>query len=598
MPVLYYNADTKSNAAIIPAPSVNISKEFIKTSDGKKVGATYSITLDGTLIPDKGSPSSDASFYNGTDGNPSAAKFIKESIPVTSIQSSLFNKAQALRFLFSSEGQKLQILSWDSNNYGLSCFPRVNSISISEGEYNKPIAYTIELECDEVFFDEDGGSINNSVGEEDFYLAMHTGGKQHSTDNFEFGQSFNDDFEYGLRVGGKVYLSDISETWNSEPTGKQAFINTTSQTRTYTVTHQVSATGKRAFGPDGLIRESWENAKKWVHSRLTPSDAGDGLTSSSKGSADYINPGGSSSDRRIFRKEIHGFDWSKKYFGDKSPSVGDWVAYNYTRSQDVDITSGSYSTTETWLLAPYSSSSFEFTESINVNSSWDSSANKLTVTVNGTIQGWDTISSYPQATESTTAMAVEKAINRYKVLKANEGTSSNPIYIAANSAPTLNTSQYSPGSLRLKPTSTAHSISHKMGTVSFTWSFATSQNTFGLATPPVSESLKVSSSDDTDRFVEHVVPGRERGPFLQWLRSVNDETISVSAEVQFDQGISDSEIDSSIDKIITKINTYAPTASVRYLTEDRENYEHSIKKYSRNVTWTFQVSQASQNNDE
>ena len=56
MPISY------NSQPLIPAPFVNISKEYIKTGDGKKVGATYTISIEGTLIPEKGSPNSTGAF--------------------------------------------------------------------------------------------------------------------------------------------------------------------------------------------------------------------------------------------------------------------------------------------------------------------------------------------------------------------------------------------------------------------------------------------------------------------------------------------------------------------------------------------------------
>ena len=81
MPVLYEDSSNNDTAsALIPAPFVNISKDYNKTSDGKKIGSTYTINLEGTILPDKGSPHSDATFYTSADGSPnSSSKYNSES---------------------------------------------------------------------------------------------------------------------------------------------------------------------------------------------------------------------------------------------------------------------------------------------------------------------------------------------------------------------------------------------------------------------------------------------------------------------------------------------------------------------------------------
>ena len=56
MPVQYTNETGGTPKKLIPAPMVNIGKEFYKTSGGKIIGSTHSITLTGVLLTFRGSP--------------------------------------------------------------------------------------------------------------------------------------------------------------------------------------------------------------------------------------------------------------------------------------------------------------------------------------------------------------------------------------------------------------------------------------------------------------------------------------------------------------------------------------------------------------
>ena len=56
MTVTITDLRTDQENYLIPAPFVNITKSFDKQGDGEIIGVTYSITLNGTLLADKGSP--------------------------------------------------------------------------------------------------------------------------------------------------------------------------------------------------------------------------------------------------------------------------------------------------------------------------------------------------------------------------------------------------------------------------------------------------------------------------------------------------------------------------------------------------------------
>ena len=562
MPILYEdssNSDTPS--ALIPAPFVNISKDYNKTSDGKKVGSTYTITLEGTILPDKGSPHSDATFYTSADGSPGpSSKYNSETTTVDQIQQSLFHKSQAIRKLFSTEGKKLSILTWQSGNPGFKCFPRINSVNIDDNRYSGPVTYSISLEADEIFMQDPSQA---SLSEEDW---------RKSAINIvaESGQSFSDNFHSGGTHTDplkKIYITDASEGWDVSDNGViKGVANTTTgiaeQTRTYSVSHSISANGKRAYGRLGLIREPWQNAKMWVEARMTPNPS--------------QFPVDSTRVEDLFTSNKEGFNWDDAIFAN-GISPTEYVAYNYTRSNQIDKTSGSYSCTETWLMADFTNANQSVTEDINVDTSYDLSTNITSVTINGTITGLETMSSFSN-TASTSKYTNAKA--RFDDLNASEGTSNNPI---AKMAASL-----SGKTLKTVPLSRTVARNQVAGTVTFSYTFNDRTNNLNMSVVPISESLTVSVTYDTDKFATIEVPGRAAGPVIQSMNTVSLTSKSVSADVQFPADSTALEVAAGINKIIDRINELAPTAGTVYFkTADQESYDNYGKRYTRNVTWQY-----------
>ena len=127
MPIRVYYENQP--CAIRPTPLVSISQNILKNGAGNPFGATYTITLTGTLIADQGTPyainqggspyefctAQDITFvgpYGAFDNN--ISHFENNRPPqqrINSIQAShaIFAKQKALRALFSKDGQKLEL---------------------------------------------------------------------------------------------------------------------------------------------------------------------------------------------------------------------------------------------------------------------------------------------------------------------------------------------------------------------------------------------------------------------------------------------------------------------------------------------------------
>lgn len=203
--------------AIIPAPLVSFSREYSVTPDGTKIGSVYTVTIHGFIVADKGSPNSDGEFWTNTGYPPD------EDIPPESRLTSILTKQKSLSALFSSvnDGKTLEIICGDGLS-PLSCNPRIQGITFTEGIYYHVDEYTITLECDKI----------NGLSDDEF----------------------------------PDFISSADETWtievDEERGGTQEFLPT------YRLTHTVTATGKRAFNDHQLIKPAWQNARDWVLQRI------------------------------------------------------------------------------------------------------------------------------------------------------------------------------------------------------------------------------------------------------------------------------------------------------------------------------------------
>src|SRR5690606_4343088 len=140
---------------LIPAPLVVMNKQYVKGGDGTNIGSTFTVTLNGTLVAWKGSPTASGTFWTNSGYPPD------ESIVSDSRHKALLRKQEALRRLFSQEGLSLEFTPWDGGA-ALKCNPRVISIDFPEGMWFDRCEYTITLEADNIL------GLINPEGEDNF----------------------------------------------------------------------------------------------------------------------------------------------------------------------------------------------------------------------------------------------------------------------------------------------------------------------------------------------------------------------------------------------------------------------------------------------
>ncbi len=213
---------------IIPAPLVSVTKTYHKTRGGGNIGASYKLTLTGTLLPFRGSPNSTFTLDNPDNafwqigGYPADEAYAANNTDFANIQ----RKQEAIRWLFSREGKNFE---WQAagGQEVVKCNPRVISITFPSDQWADRCQYTIELEAD---------IIDVARGSDD------------SEDNFD----------YDL-------INEGIENWQfDEQEGHRGI--------TYNVSHNITAKSVQGYELNGqLLNDAWYNAELWCESKIVGS---------------------------------------------------------------------------------------------------------------------------------------------------------------------------------------------------------------------------------------------------------------------------------------------------------------------------------------
>lgn len=214
---------------LIPAPLVTLNKTYNKTGVGNTIGVLYSISLDGTILPFRGSPS--GNYGPATEANLLGAFWdLPGDPPDEPFEANnedfnhLLRKQEAIRFLFSTEGKSLE---WQPSEGQpvVKCNPRVLNIDFEPGTWNTRTDYNISLEADKVFLP------TGPLDDEDLF--------------------------------DPKLLQSASEDWSFQE-------NLGTVGSGYVITHTVAATAKTGYDELGDLqdnKEAWEHAADFVKAR-------------------------------------------------------------------------------------------------------------------------------------------------------------------------------------------------------------------------------------------------------------------------------------------------------------------------------------------
>jgi len=217
MPVIY--GDNK----IIPAPIFTLTKNYVTADNGDRLGTTYTIALNGTIVPYMGSPRTglttpsgdywNGNFWNGPGYPPD--EMIEHDKRLAAIE----RKQEEIRKLFATEGLSFEAQTPDGSSPPIKCNPRVaGPIEFQQGIWVDRCDYTVILEADVLY------AGPSTIVENDFAHASK--------------------------------IKAASESWQTEEAEFQG---------TYRVTHNVSAVGKKFFDENGQLEmPAWQQARRFV----------------------------------------------------------------------------------------------------------------------------------------------------------------------------------------------------------------------------------------------------------------------------------------------------------------------------------------------
>lgn len=239
----------------------------------------------------------------------------------------LRDKLDALIALFDTPGQWLEIQPYD-NSAPIKCRPRVQNIRYDQGAWFEVVNYQIELEADIVWF----------------------GTYQPGDDPGKMGQLDN----------------PPEESWSLEMADEVG--------RTYRLTHSVAVAAKQRATDTGTgTIPGWKVARALV---LGPDDP-DNPTLAGTGSASTLG-----------------------FHRDQLTQAGilnlaDYEPFNYVRSTQTDEAAGSFRVSESWLCynptapSPTGQTDGKALEDCYVDSRYSNDTGRWTVTVNGTVTGFE-----------------------------------------------------------------------------------------------------------------------------------------------------------------------------------------------------------------
>ena len=477
-------------AATGPFPKYSVSTERVEASDGTLIDMIYSISVTGQVIA-----SGDMTTAGARQDSLHAAMIAKlaameNEVPVGT----------------------LEIVAYG----GLSNVLQFNDATLTGISFGE----------------QDDDTAGTQVGDYTFEFTAH---KRSST-----------------KTGSSYSLASAEESWDISENAERYYVSndfTNLPSKTYTITHTVSATGYNKVTDTTFNDSGWAQAKDWVLSRLvtTPATA---ITQNVAGKERFT-------------------DFQGIYMGESSSDFIDLStdsAYNHSRVAQSDLPGGSYSVTETWYIS-------KLAVTHDFDMSLDTGEDGITnITVNGSIQGLNT-SSFATRSEDKITQAEGVLDNCLTQAYGLANTFYQTVVTSTPSCPlALNTSEISKSVSKNRTT----------GAITYSLSYndkgSTSANT-------ITENLQIT--DDNEDQSNNVVAiiqiiGKTDGPIFQNMGTTTERKRSASLEWTMD--VCNRSSKPSVDALAA-VNAYKPAGA--YQLSKSESWTPSTGGYSLSIEWTY-----------
>lgn len=571
-----------------PCPLVSISSSPLKNKMAN-LGSNYTITLNGYLLVDGGSPgikspdvpANKAQFSDVYNPKPTGQVALESAV------GSLIKQQHELRSLFAVEGRRVEILSITGNEPAVIFYPRLESINFEEGPWTNYCRYTITLSAD-LMFDPEEKIITDSLG----YLNFEPSGEQtlHSKNHTSTSHVARKTLtEFTKEHGG--FVEDFSESWSLEPEeGNGNTVNpfiapAENIIRSYKLTRTINATGRTIYGPgdagnNSIRYEGWQQAKDFIRKKLF-------------GDKDTNPQNNSISQYDQYPKLNFDGAFSKHFINLTQDKFG---GYNHFRTESIDKTNGSYSVTDTWLL-----SSGTAYENYNVSLSSSSDSSLITVTIDGSIKGLTSIPSSGNIYVGNTVGAppfntpYENAIRKYREISdsGNFGLVSHAWRRASNVVGEF-----------LNPAPLSTSVGSNEFTGEITYNVVYNTRPLNFISGSLSESISIQDTYPGDVFATIPVIGRSTGPVMQYLGTRTEYQRSVTIEFTFGTIYGGTQRQqlilskpslneptrTTLNNLISQLSpAREPGIRKYFLSPPNESWDPVEKRYSITLNWTYEL---------
>ena len=569
----------KNQAAYIirPCPLINITWNT-NFNEGGQLGGKYEITLTGTLLDDGGSP-----IYseNGTTATFAAAyspKPVQQDLQSNEGLGSILQKQVAIRELFSKTCAKVEVASVaeGASEPIITFYPKLLSVNFSEGIWVNKCDYTVTLEAEFLLDNNDAVIAAESYASKTF--------KPGSLPDWPEGQSRLDINVLLDKIGG--FVDDFQESWSIEPEDGQG--NTFAPqggdhiTRVYRLTRNISAKGKNITGYECFgnrppeFYQAHEQARRYVVNHIqtsgTQANHWDDYPTTTSIAAHFMLASG------ILNLHTNIYD-----------------GYNHARTENIDVTQGTYSVSDTWIL-----SSGSAIENYSLSLSLNEAESKTKISIDGTIRGLTTIpgsgSIFGGNSTSNENTSYENAINKYREI-SNSGQFGDTahVYKRAQSAAGAGVV------LNRKPSSVTLGTNEFTGEINYTIEYDDRPENF--VSGVISENISVTDTYPGDVFAVIPVIGRPTGPVLQYIGGRTEYQKSLSVELVVSPTRSRNPRTSYLEKpslrpnmrddIINVINSYSPGREVGirkyFVSPPQETWDPKSGRYTLNINWTYEL---------
>lgn len=357
------------------------------------------------------------------------------------------------------------------------------------------------------------------------------------------------------------YVKDTNDEWNIEPINDPAILtyypdfeecSITGQMALFNLSHTVSAVGIPYCSGTGDFVPAIDSAKNWVVANL-------GLDTSIIDADGVLN------------------------------NSGTYEVFDHFRQVTTNKASGSYSVTESWVVAKPQSTAAALPakEEFSVDISEDVETGIININISGTITGFQIID---YDTGTVTTSRYENALTYWQSIQAN-------LLCRAQYANTYSCE------LNFEPTS--KTVGHNPTSGVITYSHTYNNRPIRLVPGSRAENVQISYENPTDVYVEHLILGRSQGPILQSLRTSTKSCQTVNVEITMSGcgptgclAFLDSPRDIVAENILCCLeSSLTGSYDQVFKTNDAEQWEPFTRRYSRTVTWCYQNCGGTGNNN-